>query len=352
MNPIGALRLANQRITRPHPGNLAELLAHMGAMQAQDYAAVKNAAARRLAGQPSEAQIETLIASKQVLRVWSLRGTIHLLPAQDAAWIIRLVAARPLASGRPVMLREGLDAAVMAKSAEVLQGALQNGRQLERSALYAELEAAGIPTTGQRGYHLLAHAGLSGQICIGPLSSKQPTFGLLEDWAPDPVQLDGVDALAELARRYFRSHGPATVQDFAWWSGLTLSQSRLALEAIRDEFVEEQIGGSSYWLPLDSQAAQGLFLLPSFDEFVVGYKDRTAIIQPELEPALMPYKNGIIQPVIVSDGQVVGTWKRTASKKSLTFDLAPFNPLAPKQVERLQNACEEYARYLGLEIKG
>ncbi|MCW5876342.1 MAG: AlkZ family DNA glycosylase [Anaerolineales bacterium] len=352
MNPIGGLRLANQRIAQPGAGGLAELVAHMGAMQAQDYAAVKYAAALRLAAQPSHAEVEEAIAGKQVVRVWSLRGTIHLLPTRDAAWIIKLVGQRPLAGGRTIMEREGLDAAVQAKSVQVLQRALQGGRLLERSALYAELEAAGISTEGQRGYHLLAHAGLRGQICIGPLSGKQPTFGLLAEWAPDAVELDGQEALAELARRYFCSHGPATMADFAWWAGLTLTQGRAALDSLRAELIEERSGEASYWLMPGSQAARGLFLLPSFDEFIVGYKERSAVIAPELEPALIPYKNGIIQPVIVSDGQVVGTWKRTAKKDSLTFEFAPFEPLAARQVDRLQEAAEHYALYLGLKIKG
>lgn len=349
-NPIGALRLSSQRIHCPHPGSLLELLTHMGAMQAQDYAAVKYAVARRLAAQPSQAQIEALIASKQVLRMWSLRGTIHLLPAPDAAWITRLVSPRPLAAGNRLLQAEQLGPAKLDKSITVLQQALEGGHLLERNQLYARLEAAGLPTDAQRGYHLLAHAGLRGLLCMGPLSGRQPTFAWLADWVPNPIQLSEQEALAELARRYFRSHGPARVEDWIWWSGLSVKQGKGAHEMIRPELEHEVVDGTSYWMGGEPQRAKGFYLLPAFDEFIVGYQDRSMVVPPDLIGALMPYKNGLIQAVMVQDGQVLGTWKRTLNKDRLTFEVAPFATLNAQQARQLQEAAEGYAAYLGATL--
>jgi hypothetical protein len=245
----------------------------------------------------------------------------------------------------------GLDETLIAKSTKLIVKSLK-GRVLSRPNLYAILEKHGFSTNGQRGYHMLWRAGMAGHIAFGPSEGRQPTFALLADLAPKPRTLKRDAGLAELARRYFQSHAPATVADFAWSANLAPADARAAHEAIGSELVEEVIEGKRYWLcaTSSSKTAGGFHLLPGFDEFVLGYQDRTAVISPELAPALSPYKNGVFQPVMVNDGRVLGTWSRTTSKQGVRVEAKPFDKLNAAQARGFKSAAEEYADYLGLDL--
>jgi hypothetical protein len=349
---VGMLRLANQRVSLQTHAKPQAVAAWMGAMQAQDATAVKRAVAVRTRGEFTEAKINNAIARGEIVRAWSLRGTIQLVPAQDARWMAGIAAARVAASASPVERSLGITDEDITQTAKILAKTLKNSKVMERSALYEVLEAKGVSTKGQRGYHLLWRAGLTGLICFGPRSEKQPTFTLMADWAPQLTRLPRPAAIAELARRYFRSHGPATIQDFAWWTGLSLTESKQAHEAIRDEMIEEEIEGASYWLYATSTTdASGFYLLPGFDEFILGYKDRNAVIDPNLAPALSPYKNGIFLPVLVSGGRVVGTWSRTLGKTGLQVEAKPFAGLGAKEKRSLKAEAARYADYLGVAVE-
>lgn len=320
-------------------------------MQGQDHGAVKRAVALRTAGAPNEAAVDQALARGELVRAWSLRGTIQLVAPQDARWMAELASARVVGSASRVEQALGLNDDVIAKAARTIGKALKGGKVLGRQTLYEQLEAEGIPTKGQRGYHLLFRAGLTGLICFGPRSEKQPTFTLMDEWTPSAKSMEREAAAAALARRYFRSHGPATVQDFAWWTSLSLTESRRTLAAIRSELTEEVMDGESYWL-YESQASgeDGCYLLPGFDEFVLGYKDRAAVISPELAPALSPHKNGIFLPTMVSKGRVVGTWARTVDKKGLSLEVRPFAALSAKEKRGFKAEAENYAEYLGMGL--
>lgn len=348
---IGMLRLGNQRISANKAKNLKEISAWMGAMQGQDLAAVKRAAAVRTEGGLTEAYIDKALTSGEIVRAWSLRGTIQMVPANDAGWMAELMSARIAASASRVELSLGLDDAVIAKAGKIFTAALKGGKVLERQELYERLEAKGIATEGQRGYHLLFRAGLKGLICFGPRSDRQPTFVLMQDWVQQPTRLTRPASLAELARRYFRSHGPATIQDFSWWTGLSLTESRQGLDAIREEVIEEPSEGELYWLYATSGAIEpGFYLLPGFDEFILGYKDRSAVINPKLARALSPYKNGIFLPVMVSGGRVVGTWSRKQNKASVDVEGKPFASLSAKEERGFKAEAEVYVSYLGVRL--
>jgi hypothetical protein len=216
------------------------------------------------------------------------------------------------------------------------------------------LENGGIRTGGQRGYHILWYLAQSGVICLGPMQGKQQTFVLLDEWVPDARNLPREEALAELAGRYFSSHGPATVHDFAWWAGITVTDARLGLETARLELISEMIEGKEYWMREDTLSPAGedgsrVYLLPGFDEYLLGYKNRGAVISEAHAQKIVPGSNGVFLPMIVVAGQVVGTWKRKIKKKAVDITLHPFTALGHLE-DRAVDAAQAYADFVGLPL--
>ncbi|MEZ4678757.1 MAG: winged helix DNA-binding domain-containing protein [Caldilineaceae bacterium] len=238
------------------------------------------------------------------------------------------------------------------QSQAVFARVLQGGSELTRDELLHALEEAGIATTGQRGYHMLGRAAQDGLICFGARSGKQQTFVLLDEWVPPTPPRDRDEALAELARRYFTSHGPATVHDLARWAGLTVTDARRGLAAIQGELQGETVDGQEYWLPptlpaATSQAAP-LYLLPGFDEFVLGYGDRGAILDPAYADRICPGGNGVFSPTVVIDGQIRGTWKRHLKRNTVTVEWTPFQSFSTEIGKALFTASQRYGNFLGL----
>ena len=311
-------RLYNQRLTHKlvQPDQIA---AWFGAMQAQDYASVKWALGVRGTAL-TDATIEQAIAHKTILRTWLMRGTLQMVAAADVRWLLALLAPR-LINGSARRLQElELDQATLSQSFETLTSILKDGSPLSRTDVLLALEQVGIPTTGQRGYHILGQAALAGLICFGPVQGKQQTFVLLDEWVPPSPKRERDEALAELAGRYFRSHGPATLADFVWWSGLTMTEARSALAMAQTWLHSEVVEGQIYWLA-DNQAvpvepSPTAYLLPAFDEYYLGYKTRQVVLNGRYDKKVVS-SNGIFRPVIVIDGQIVGIWKRTLKKEWL-----------------------------------
>lgn len=349
---IARLRLLNQRIAGERCASPAEVVRWMGAMQAQDYGqAIWAVGLRTLA--PSLAAVEQAIAARQVVLTWPMRGTLHLVPAEDAAWMLQLLTPRRLKGAEARRKQLGLDLAVIERSKTLLQEALRGGRQLARPALMQLLEQAGISTQGQGGYHLLWHTAQEGLICFGPMQGKQQTFVLLDEWVPTPRQLSADEGMAELARRYFTSHGPATVHDFANWAGLPLGLARQGLEAVRAGLVKVETEGKTYWLAEPVGATEletpDLQLLPGFDEYLLGYQDRGAVLAAAHASKIVPGGNGIFKPMIVVDGQIVGTWQRTLVKSTVNVTANFFGtPLISPEL--LRRAVGRYCSFQGLPL--
>lgn len=356
--PIPTTRLHQQRLAPPGCTDPAGVVRWMGAMQAQDYHQAVWAVGARF---PSStlAQVEQAIAAGHILRTWPQRGTIHFVPAEDAAWRVALSAERMIAKDARRLEQLELDHATIDRAGDRFQKALAGRALLTRSALLQLLEADGISTAGQRGYHILLHLGLRGLICIGPMQGKEQTYALLEDWAGQHPARSRAESLVELARRYFTSHGPATVQDFAWWAGLTLTDARAGLEGAKPALVMEKLDGKDYWLAAAATAATvrspsgttdpGVLLLPGFDEYLLGYTDRDPVLQPQHANLVCPGGNGVFFPMIVIDGQIAGTWKRTIKKQTVSISREPFTPLTKAQVAGFEVAAHHYATFLGLE---
>lgn len=348
---IAIRRLYNQHLARLRFAQAGEVVRWLGAVQAQDYPASLWAIGLRLP-QATVASVEQAVAEGTVVRTWPMRGTIHYVPAEDARWMLKLLTPRVIARSAGRYRQLELEEAMFSRSRQALARALQGGKRLTRPALYRVLEAAGISAAGGRGLHILGRLAQEGLICFGPRQGKQPTFVLLEEWVPASRALEGEEALAELARRYFRSHGPATAQDFAWWSGLSLTEARRGLELVRAEFTHTSLDSAVYWFAEGSPIEEGpptAHLLPWYDEYLVAYKDRSAV----LEPAYARQVNaggGLLNPTVVIEGRVVGTWKRTLEKKALTLRLELFEKLDEVRRVWVAGAAGRYGRFLSLPV--
>ena len=345
-------RLANQRITGSKPVDPGAVVRWLGAMQAQDYQQAVWAVGLRTEA-ATVTDIEQAIADRTIVRTWPMRGTIHFVPAADAKWMLRLCASRVIARDGRRLEQLGLDASIIERSRELVADTLRGGKRLSRAGMLAVLEVAGISTAGQRGYHLLWYLAQTGLICFGPQQGTEQTFVLLDEWVPDSHELDGEEALAVLAGRYFASHGPATVHDFARWAGLTVTEARAGLAAAPG-LTRAEVDGTAYWMAADapSRIAEGegrAFLLPGFDEYLLGYKDRRAVLADEHAPRIVPGNNGVFQPMIVVAGQVVGTWKRAIKKRGVELTLTPFAPLGEAEAS-VSAAATGYSAFLGLPL--
>lgn len=345
-------RLHNQRIVQEKFELPSQAVAWFGAMQAQDYASTKWAIGLRCHG-TTDAIIEQAIVNKTIVRTWLMRGTLQVVAASDVRWMLTLLAPRIIANSARRHQQLELDDATFAHSYETFTKVLQGGKQLARAEIMLVLEEAGLSTTGQRGYHILRRAGLEGLVCFGPIQDKQQTFVLLDEWVPHSKNMKRDEALAELAGRYFRSHGPATLQDFVWWSGLKVVDARAGLEMTKTRLYQETIDGQTYWaaqnksIPKDRSPTA--YLLPAFDEYFLGYKVRNAVLDAKYDKQAVS-SNGVFRPMIVIDGQVVGIWKRMLKKGSVIITPDPFNSLTKAENQALLAAANQYSAFLGLSV--
>ena len=325
----------------------------MGLIQAQDYLGALWAVGLRLQS-AGEADIEHALAARQLVRTWPARGTLHFVAAADLRWVLALLGPRAVRASAGRFRRLELDEAVFARSRRIITAALQGGKMLARGEIYRMLETQQVSTAGQRGIHILWRLALEGLLCFGPRQGKQHTFVLLDEWLPAAANSRSADeSLAELALRYFSSHGPAALQDFTWWSGLSGTQAREALELVKNRLVADGPGKQALWrapsLPPAAGQAPAAVLLPAFDEYLVGYKERSAVLDPR-QVKQINAGGGMLNPVIVIDGQVAGTWKRTLRKQSVSITPAWFDPPGEAGLDAFQAAARRYAAFLGLEL--
>jgi len=276
LDDVGRMRLVSQRITRTTFKAADEVLPWLGAMQALDSAGTRWSIGLRLAGD-TEAQVEEALASRSITGTWPMRGTLHFVAASAVRWLLALVSARSIehSAGRHRQLE--LDQATFTRSKHRFGKGLEGGNQLSRDEMYPTLEKRGISTAGQRSVQMLWRAAQDGLICFGAMHGKNQTFLLLDDWAPDAKPMVRVQALAEITKRYFTSRGRATLQDFAWWMGLTLSDARAGLNMVKSQLIQETIDGQDFWmapnLSMPRRASAAVHLPPGFDEYVLGYND-------------------------------------------------------------------------------
>jgi hypothetical protein len=339
-----AARLATQQLVASTCATPAEVVARLGAVQAQDYLGSLWAIAQRCRAPATEATVEAAVAAREIVRGWPMRGTLHFTAAQDLGWMTRVLGAR--LARRTSRHRElGLDDAQFAACRAACERHLAGGVVMPRDEMYAMFARAGVPTEGQRGLHILGHLAMTGTLCFGPRAGKQFTFTLLDEWVPSPRSLDGDEALAEIALRYVAGHGPATVDDFAWWAGLNAGESKRAFAAAGTALVERAGYYTRAGAPEAGDASgPRVYLLPAWDEYTVGYRDRSAFFHANDAAEL---GNGIFSPIVVVDGRVDGTWKRTRGRTGVAIRCALMYPPARAIVRDLDAAAARYGAFLG-----
>jgi hypothetical protein len=341
-------RLLNQRLAGVALEKPDEVVRWLGAVQAQDYGAAKWALGLRLDNSTDEA-VERAFTDGSILRTHVMRPTWHFVTPADIRWMLALTAPRVHARNGTLYRELELDNAVFSHSSDVLSAALQDGNPLTRDELREVLERAGIAAQGvQRMAYILMHAELDALICSGPRRGKQFTYMLLDERAPQARNLERGEALAELVRRYFLSHGPATVQDFVWWSGLTAADARTGLEMLESELVEVGFSGKTYWFSPSTLPARdlapGACLLPNYDEYG-SYQDRSAVFDPANTNRL------VFNHFLAVAGQIAGTWRRTLTRRSVVVDIDTFAPLGETGRRAVAEAAESYGAFLGLPVE-
>lgn len=327
-----------------------EAIRWFGAMQSQDYPGAKWAVGLRVKG-ATDAQVDRLYDQGAILRTHVLRPTWHFVMPEDIRWMLRLTGPK-IHQGMAGRHRElGLDERTIARAHGAFAKALMGGTQLTRVELGDVLRAARIAPEGQRLPHLLMAGELAGLLTSGARRGKQHTFALLEERAPRGRVLDREEAIGELTRRYFCSHGPAQLHDFAWWSGLTLAESRRGVELAGDALERQAVDGKEYWLdaalPATRAVAPAAHLLPNFDEYTVAYTDRSAMLHPlhPFRPELFAFSS-VLANVVTLAGQLVGAWRRTEARTRLRVEVRPLARLTAAERMAIDQAGESLSKFL------
>jgi hypothetical protein len=346
---IARLRLLNQHINGTRFAQPAELVTWLGAVQSQDYAGAKWALGLRLPGSVDD-EIERAFASGAILRTHIMRPTWHFVAPADIRWMLALTAPRVHAISDYYYRKLEFDEALLRRSDETLAEALRGGRERTRDELRAALEQSSVILGDplRLGY-LLIHAELEGIICSGARRGKQVTYALLEERAPPAKTLERDEALAELTRRYFTSHGPATARDLSWWSGLTVADAQRGLAIVGTDLQREEVEGGVYWLAPSAlparQTIETAHLLPNYDEYTVGYQGYDALFQ-----GLGAEKLTFRHPLII-EGLMAGGWKRGQTRSAATVELKTLAPLTAVQREAVDAAAGRYSAFLGLPVE-
>jgi hypothetical protein len=345
-NDIIRHRLHQQQLERPSFTKAGDVVSWLGAVQAQDYLGVLWSVGQRVK-KAAEPDVEKAIADKTVVRTWPMRGTLHFVSPKDVRWMLKYLTPRVFSRMAGMLKKEGIDGKVLLKSKKRWIKALEGGKRLTRDEMYQVLEDGKISTADTRGLHLLACMAQEGVICFGPRKGKQQTFTLLDEWLPSYPMLTREEALRELALRYFTSHGPATIEDFMWWAGLTKADATIAINEVKPEVTSAIISGKTYWLSphhsVTAIDAAKAYLLPTFDEYGIAYKDRSAIISSS------DYKKvgGQFMSAIVIKGKIAGVWRRTFKNEDVVIEAKPFGNFSKADRLAVDAAAGRYSNFIG-----
>src|SRR5688572_7980251 len=348
-------RLAGQHLLAPTLADPVGVVHRLGAVQAQDYGGAKWGLGLRTKG-ATDATIERSLTEGTILRTHVLRPTWHFVTPADIRWMLALTGPRVKAAMASYDRKLELDETVFRRSNAALLRALRDRTYLTRAEIAQALRRVGIDVTGtQRLAHVLLHAELDGIICSGPRRGKQFTYALLDERAP-PTPLKGRDeALLDLTVRYFTTRGPATLNDFAWWSGLTVADARRGTDIAGAALERADLEGRSYWsdpvLDVPRKGSPKAFLLPNYDELFIGLRDRTAFAQRLKSAELITGGDALISYVVAIDGQLVGGWKRTVTRDAVILELRLLTRLSSKERRALQLAAERHGAFVGLPVE-
>jgi hypothetical protein len=343
-------RLQQQRLTGTSYARPEDVVEGLLAIQSQDYLAAKWAVAQRTRDS-DDAAVTKAFQEGRILRTHVLRPTWHFVAPADIRWLLELTAPRVHALNAYYYRKHGLDAALVQRSNTRIVKALSRGKHLTRDELGRALREGDTAMTGNRLAYFIMRAELDALICSGAMRGKQHTYALLEERVPPKSSLGRDEALARIARRYVSGHGPAQIQDLAWWSGLTVADAKRGFEASRGELAHDVVDGKTYWFvpqtPLAHPRGPVVHLLPNYDELVTAFKDRSAMLDPRITPRL----DVLSAHFVLIDGRIVGGWRRTLGKREVLISAQLLRPLSVRERKGLDAAAASYARSLGLELR-
>jgi len=346
-------RLHSQKLSHPIFKTPNEVVQWLGAVQAQDYAGAKWALAQRMLN-TTDAALDEAFADGSILRTHLLRPTWHFVTPKDIRWMLKLTAPRVHAVSAYMVRQSGLDKAIFKKSNVTLEKALRGDKQLTRTELASNLDKAGISADGFRLGYLMMYAELEGLICSGARRGKQFTYALLEERVPPAKALTRDEALAELISCYFRTRGPATLQDFTMWSGLTMTDARNGIDMVKSKFEQETLNGQTYWFPESTPPKKAnssiAYLLPNYDEYFIGFKDRSAIGEVAQKAGIKGDDPALIAHIIILNGQIVGGWRRTLKKDEVIVEASLITKLNKAEEQAVAAAAKRFGRFLELPV--
>jgi hypothetical protein len=350
---ISFARVVNQHISKSFLKTSKEVVEWMGAIQAQDYNMAKWAVGLRL-NNSTDKLIEVSYSNGEILRTHILRPTWHFVSASDISWMLELTAPHIKNSAKSRHKELELSDTVFKKCYKIITKSLQGGEHLTREELGIQFEKAKIAINSSRLIHIMFMAELDQVVTSGKMKDKKHTYALFSDRVSNKKFLTTEEALAELASRYFRSHGPATLQDFLWWSGLPMSKAKQAMELVKSQFHSEIIDTKIYYFDTSSTNKKikkgSCFFLPAYDEYIISYKDRSASLAIEHQNFTIS-SNGIFNPAIIVDGQVIGIWKRKIIKNTALVEPHYFKNPGKETKQLILEAIKHYGKFLNKEIE-
>lgn len=341
---IIAQRLANQQLLRSTCKKAKDVVTKLGAVQAQEYAMAKWAIGLRAPG-ITDADIEAAFNKGTILRTHVLRPTWHFVAPEDIRWLLQLSAPAIHALSAYYYRRMELDKKLFAKSIKVLEKQLQGGRQATRNTIKQYWEEAGIKTDDLRMVLLLMYAELEGVLCSGGREGKQFTYTLLEERVRAAKAVNREEALHKLATLYFTTRGPATVQDFSWWSGLSITDAKAGVETLGKAFEKETFEKKGYIIkPIETPELRGAFLMPAYDEYAVSYKDRSALFSKDANSTKM--NSAVLGPTIIVKGKAIGSWKKQETKTGIEVSVKYFTPPTKAAEQEVKKSIKNYKAFI------
>lgn len=349
------LRLRNQKLSRTDVRRPDAIVSWLGAVQAQDYAGAKWGLGLRTRGVGDE-DVDRVFDEGGILRTHVMRPTWHFVSPQDIRWLLALTGPRVHAVNAYYYRQNELDRAVLARCRAIFTRAFRDGQFLTRVELAAALRKAGIEADGFRLAYAVMHAELEGLICSGPRRGKQFTYALLDARVPPVPALTRDEALAELTRRYVTSHGPATVRDFSWWSGLTMREAQRGVEMAGTGLVGEAFDHRTFWRAAASPAGRQraaaagpvAYLVPNYDEYLIAYKDRD-VADDGTRPARTSNGSELGYHVIVG-GQVAGSWRRTVTSRAAAVEVRPYWRLTEDEQQAIALAAARFGTFVNIDV--
>lgn len=354
---VQALGLVRPAAGLPQLSTPLEVVQWQLETQSQDWGASRWAIGSRLPAGAQDADVLAGYDAGEIVRSWPQRGTVHAVAARDLPWMLELTGVRALTGLARRWQVLGIDEAFLERAGEIAVQLLRGGASCSRMELRNALVDGGLDMSlGQRSYHVVWYLAQTGTLVLGPTRDGEQLLVLLDEWIPDPLVLDRAAGLAELGRRYLMSHGPASVDDLAWWTGLTRSDCRQAIDANGEDLVELSCGDRTLWMlreqheQLDPDlpaAARGVHALASFDEHLLGYRLRDDVLDPDYATAVDPGRNGVFRYTLTRAGVTVATWSRTRLTRSVRIDVTPLQPLPARLHGSARRALERWASFFG-----